>query len=73
MASGVLPAERPSIERRGLASDERDLVVKNPVPADCTICGEPGSQVALFYVAGQVVWLHAACEALWQQECAPLT
>ena len=34
----------------------------------CTICDEPGPQVQYFYVAGQVVRVHAACDALWRLE-----
>jgi len=68
MGYGALPAERPSIERRGVTPGERDLFVKNPVAEPCMVCGEPGPQIALFYLAGGVVRLHAACEALWRQE-----
>lgn len=65
MASGALPNDTPSIERRGALAD---LAVRNPLPAPCTICGEPGPQVALFYLAGRVVELHAACEAAGKLE-----
>jgi hypothetical protein len=44
------------------------VAVVNPYPEQCSICGEPGPQIALFYMAGLVVRLHAACEALWRQE-----
>ncbi len=67
MASGALPSERPSIERRG-STEAVNIAVSNPSPASCTVCLELGSQVALFYPAGLVVRLHAACDALWRQE-----
>jgi hypothetical protein len=38
--------------------------------APCTICGEPGPQVQYFYIAGRVVSVHAACDALWKLERA---
>ncbi len=66
MASGDLPIEPPSIERRG--SREARVLYAIPSSEPCTICGEPGPQVVLFYMAGLVVRLHAACDALWQQE-----
>jgi hypothetical protein len=34
----------------------------------CTICGEPGPQVQYSYIEGQVVSVHATCDALWKQE-----
>jgi len=42
--------------------------VGGPLHEPCTICGEPGPQVQYFYVAGQVVTVHAACDRLWKQE-----
>jgi hypothetical protein len=64
MASGALPSEPPVVSGTG---DVR--VVKNPLPAACSVCGERDHpQITLFYVGGRVVRLHAACEALWQQE-----
>jgi hypothetical protein len=64
MASGALPSE-PSVVYRGTG----DLgAVKNPLPGPCSVCGERDPQITLFYVGGRVVRLHAACDALWQQE-----
>ncbi len=65
MASGALPSEPPVVASRGTG----DLgAVKNPLPGPCSVCGERESQLTLFYVGGRVVRLHAACNALWQQE-----
>jgi len=47
--------------------------VKNPKPEPCLVCCEPEPQIALFFAAGRVVRLHAACEALWQQKRAIAT
>ena len=70
MASGVLSSESPSIARRGStdAGGRARVAVVNPLPEPCSICGDPGPQIALFYTAGRAVRLHAACDALWQQE-----
>jgi hypothetical protein len=65
MASGTLPSDRASIEQHGTNEGAR---FANPAQEPCVICGEIGPQVALFYTAGRVVRLHAACEALWQQD-----
>lgn len=68
MASGALPSDPPSIERRG-GGDSARFAILNPAPEQrCSICSDLGPQIALFYPAGLVVRLHAACEALWQQE-----
>ena len=39
-----------------------------PLHEPCTICGEPGPQIQYFYIAGLVVSVHAACDALWKRE-----
>jgi hypothetical protein len=66
MASGALPNEHSVVAHRG----SEDLGVKNPLPNTCFICGARDPQISLFYTAGRVVRLHAACDALWQQERA---
>jgi hypothetical protein len=63
MASGALPKESPVISGTGDVG-----VVKNPLPAACSVCGDRDPQITLFYVAGLVVRLHAACDAIWRQE-----
>ena len=67
MASGALPSEAPSIERRGGEESAR-FALQDPALEPCAICGEPRTQVALFFTGGLMVRLHAVCEALWQQE-----
>jgi len=67
MAAGALPSEAALIERRG-SDDNARFALRNTTQEPCAICGELGPQVALFYPVGLVVRLHAACEALWQQE-----
>ena len=69
MASGDLPSEAPSIERRGTDESAR-FALQDPALEPCAICGEPRTQVALFFTGGLMVRLHAACDALWQQERA---
>ena len=67
MASGELPSEAPSIERRGGEESAR-FALQDPAREPCAICGEPRTQVALFFTGGLMVRLHAACEAVWKQE-----
>ena len=64
MASGALPNDPPSIERRG----SEDLETRFAAPHPCSICLDLRPEVALFYPAGRAVHLHAAGESLWQQE-----
>lgn len=70
MALGILPSEAPLIERSAPSPEnwKTRTVVSGPLKDPCSICGDPGPQVAYFYVAGQVVRVHAACDAVWQQE-----
>ena len=72
MTSGALPGGPPLMEK--LVPGQRDtptrIFVSNPLPEPCTICGEPGPQVSYFYLVGQLVRVHAACDAVWQQERA---
>jgi hypothetical protein len=74
IASGVLPEDPPPTERPAPTSTPGDtwprIVVGAPIHAPCTICGEPGPQIQYLYIAGQVVSVHAACDALWQLERA---
>ena len=63
MASGALPSEPPRFAQRW-AGDE-----KSRLPGPCSVCGEVDPQIYLFYDAGgRWVRLHAACNALWEQE-----
>ena len=67
MASGELPSEAPSIERRG-ADESARFTLQDPALEPCAICSEPHTHIALFFTGGLMVRLHAACDALWQQE-----
>ena len=69
MASGALPSDLPSIAHRG-AGAEADIrfAARHLSPKLCSVCGDPDPQAALFYTGGLVVRVHAACEAIWQQE-----
>ena len=74
IASGVLPNEPAPITREvpppmpGKRSARTRIGGSHQEPG--TICGEPGPQVQYFYIAGKVVSLHAACDAVWKQERA---
>jgi hypothetical protein len=72
MTSGVLPADPPPITRPSPTSTpgvkRSKILVGGPLHEPCTICGEPDPQVQYFYIAGRVVLVHAACDAVWQQE-----
>jgi hypothetical protein len=76
MASGLLPEEPPPIV--GPASwswstpgNKRSrIVIGWNLRGPCTICGEPDPQIQYSYIGGQVVRVHTACDALWQQERA---
>jgi hypothetical protein len=74
MASGVLPNELAPITRKVPAQMPSKRPARTGVwgshQAPCTICGEPGPHVQYFYIAGQVVSAHAACDAVWKQVSA---
>jgi hypothetical protein len=62
--SGILPDMPPIVTSiahgqivRGQESDER-----------CLICGNADPQVSYTYSNGRIIRLHAACDAIWQQE-----
>ncbi len=57
----------PSIERRAGEESAR-FALQDPAREPCAICGEPRTQVALFFTGGLMVRLHETCEALWKQE-----
>ena len=73
-ASGVLSKEPAPIERPAPTSTPGNkrskILAGGPLHDPCTICGEPGPQIQYFYIAGLVVSVHAACDALWQRERA---
>ena len=72
IASGVLPKEPAPITREAPPPMPGKKPARTRIggthQAPCTICGTPGPQVQYFYVAGQVVSVHAACDSLWKQE-----
>jgi hypothetical protein len=70
IASGVLPGDPPSIKRPvDMLSNRRTRsLIGAPLREPCAICGDEGPQVSYFSVGGQVVRVHAACDALWKQE-----
>lgn len=76
IVTGVLPKDPASITREAppppmSGNKPSRMRIGGPLHASCTICGEPGPQVQYFYIAGQVVSVHAACDALWKQEQEP--
>jgi len=70
MTSGGLPRVLPAAEKivPGQGPRVTRIVVGQPPQERCLACEDPGPQVSYAYTAGKVVRLHAACEALWQQE-----
>ena len=72
IAAGVLPEDPPAIERSAPTTipeiKRSRILVGGSLHEPCTICDEPGPQVQYFYLAGHVVSVHAACDAIWQQE-----
>jgi ribosomal protein S14 len=70
IASGALPGDPPSIERPMDTLSNRKIrsLIGGSLQDPCTICGDEGPQVSYFYVAGQVVRVLAACDAVWKQE-----
>jgi hypothetical protein len=73
MASSVLPEKPPPIlgypsSWSPPGSKRWRMLIGWNLRGLCTICGESGPQVQYFYIEGQVVRVHAACDALSQQE-----
>jgi hypothetical protein len=72
LASDVLPEDPPPITRPAPISTSGNrksrILMGGPLHESCTICGEPGPQIQYFYIAGLVVSVHAACDAVWKQE-----
>jgi hypothetical protein len=70
IASGTLPSDPPLIGRPvdKLSNRKTRSLIGYPLREPCTICGDEGPQISYFYIAGQVVRVHAACDAVWKQE-----
>jgi hypothetical protein len=61
---GVLPDGRPTI----MSTAQGQIVTGRESLERSLICEEPGPGVSYTYPGGRVIRLHAACDALWQQE-----
>ncbi len=46
------------------------IVIGRVTQGTCLISGELDPMVTYMYSGGKVVRLHAACDTLWQRECA---
>jgi hypothetical protein len=71
MASGVLPKEPPPIVGPASWSTPKNkrprILIGWNLRGPCTICGGPDPQVQYCYLEGQVVKVHAVCDALWKE------
>ena len=69
MASGNLPTISP-LASGTLSAPEgiRRISIERSLPDPCLICGEANPTVSYTYAKGGLVFLHAACDALWRQE-----
>jgi len=69
IASGDLPTISP-LASGALSPPEgiRRISIERSLPDPCLICGEANPTVAYTYAKGGLVFLHAACDALWRQE-----
>lgn len=71
LQSGELPRALPAAQQITPGHPTRRIAqiqVGRVAEAPCFVCGEPSPMVTYSYPAGRVVRLHAACDALWQQE-----
>ena len=69
IASGDLPTISPLTSGTVSAPGGiRRISIERPLPDLCSICGEANPTVAYTYAKGGLVFLHAACDALWRQE-----
>jgi hypothetical protein len=70
--SGALPPMLPAFEHIAPGQPPRvtKMVVGTQAGEHCLVCEELGPQVSYTYPGGKIVRLHAACDAMWQQESA---
>ena len=69
IASGELPTISPLASGTVSAPEGiRRIGIERSLPDPCLICGEANPTVAYTYAKGGLVFLHAACDALWRQE-----
>jgi hypothetical protein len=65
MASGALPAH-PYAGMARMETGHQGLFDEQ-----CVACEEAGPHVLYTYRDGKALHLHAACDALWREECPP--
>ena len=69
IASGDLPTISPLASGTlSTPAGIRRISIDRSLPDPCVICGEANPTVAYTYAKGGLVFLHAACDALWRQE-----
>jgi hypothetical protein len=70
MASGELPPGPPLIDEilPSRAVRVTRIVIGRVRRSPCLIGGEPGPNFSYTYADRKVIRLHAACDALWQQQ-----
>jgi hypothetical protein len=70
LQSGDLPRTLPVAQKVAPGSPGRiaQIQVGRVADAACPACGDADPQVTYSYPDGRVVRLHAACDAVWQQE-----
>jgi hypothetical protein len=71
-ASGALPPGLPQVGKTipGQTIRLTRIVIGRVAQGTCLICGELDPMVTYMYSGGKVLRLHAACDTLWQRECA---
>jgi hypothetical protein len=72
MASGDLPRGSPLAETTvpGQTIRVTRIVLGQSHTGACLICGEADPTLAYTYSDQRVVYLHTACDAVWEQERA---
>jgi hypothetical protein len=70
MASGELPPGPPLADKILPAQVARltRIVIGRVTRGPCLICDEPAPTVSYTYADRKVIRLHAACDAVWQQQ-----
>ena len=70
LETGELPRTLPAAQKvtPGTLSRIAQIQVGRVADAACLACGEPDPMVTYSYPDGRVVRLHAACDAIWQEE-----
>ena len=70
LASGELPPGPPLPDKilPGQVARRTRMFIGPATRGLCLICDEPKPNVSYTYADGKVIRLHAACDALWQEE-----